>query len=235
MLRSVWEDMRAGAEIDIETHEFPIDIVTQENDLNAQLKVPTKKGGATISKSSWEIGEGTFSRTTSSGTIEEEPYEDVITRLQVKKDKIEMGVLLSENIESDKNRVKKEHLRKNMSTERTIRIKMHEITDVRVNTFGDLGKRKPGISFETNEDVYKIGFFADTGLLSESTKFNKGWIPDVINRIQSRSNQEEPPQNIDEGNTDAIDKIERLKKLHDEGVLSDTEFEEKKTELLDDV
>ncbi|MDZ7688805.1 MAG: SHOCT domain-containing protein [Halobacteriales archaeon] len=238
-LKNTWERMRAGAEIDIEPHGFPIDIVTPRNDLNAQLKVPTKKEGATISKSGWEIGEGTLSRTTSSGTIEEESYEDIVTRLRIKENNIELGVLLSEDVDSDKLQIINKYSSTGTDPKRKIRIGMGEITDVREDTFnqGSSTKQKPGLSFETADDVYQLGFFANTGLLSKSTNFNEEWIPDVVEQIRSRSNQEEAQesQNIDDQDSDAIDKIERLKKLHEEGVLSDSEFEEKKADLLDDV
>jgi hypothetical protein len=223
-IKKWWEEAASETEIDIDTEEFPIEVISseqsvQERNLWARLHVPTKKDGATFSQSGWKVGDGTLSRTTTSGTIEEDMYKDHVALLNIKKDEIEIGVLLSDDVGS----VSSRHDLVNQSgPERTIRIPMTEITDVKYSGMdaGGYFETFPGFSFETTDDLYKLGFYAPNSL-TDRTDIEEGWIEEIVERVQTQSDKQ-----VSDG--DAIEKIERLKNLHEKGALSDAEFENKK-------
>lgn len=220
------------AEIDVDTESFPIEVVTPDNDLVAELTVPTQKEGATISQSGWNVGGDTIRRTTSKGTVEAEPYEDVVAELRVLEDEIELGVLLESGFEA-----MWEAKKESVVPERTIRIGLAEVTDVRhSNTEPDdqsaLTKQHPELVFETASDVYKLSFRADNGALGNSSDFDGRWVADLADVIREESADRSPEDEA--SGADVIDQLERLKALHDEGALTDEEFEQQKTDLLDD-
>jgi len=210
-------------DVSVATSAFPIDVITAENDLYGKLTVPTQKEGATISQSGWRIGGDTIARTTSSGTVEENPYKDMITRLRVHEDEIELGVMLDTGMQA------KSGAMNGKPPERTMRIPIGEITDVRTQQIN----RHPGFAFETEEDVYKIAVQANEGVLTASHDFESQWVERLVERI--RENSEKHSASDEGGRENAVGQIERLKELHDDGALTDQEFESKKQELLDDV
>jgi len=183
-----------------------------------------------VSQSGWKLGDGTLSRTTSSGIIEEETYEDIVPLLRIKKNEIEIGVLLSDD--SDSLSERKAALGET-GPERNIRIPIGEITDVReggieLNEFITI----PGFTFEIANDVYKLGFIVPTKAVLKSNT-EKEWVSEVVEKIRTQS--EKQVSDGDAHDDDAVEKLERLKDLHDKGALSDAEFEEKKDWLLDDI
>lgn len=164
-----------GTPVDAST--FPVEIVTAEGGLFGELTVPTQSDGATISQSGWRVGGDTIARTTSSGTVEEESYEDLITRLRVLEDEIEMGVLLEDGYKAVND------AKNGAQPNRTIRISLEDITDVRTGS----GGRDPGFTFETEEDVYQVELHNYNGLLSDSGDFETGWIDELVDAIEERS------------------------------------------------
>jgi hypothetical protein len=166
-----------GTPVDVDASTFPVDIVTAEGDLFGELTVPTQSDGATISQSGWRIGGDTIARTTSSGTVEEESYEDLITRLRVLGDEIEMGVLLDDGYKAINDG------KKGAQPIRTFRIGLEDITDVRAGS----GGRDPGFTFETEEDVYQVELHNYNGLLSASGDFETEWIDELVDAIEERS------------------------------------------------
>jgi len=227
-IKNWWEDLTSETEVEINTNQYPIDIVTPQTELNAHLYVPTKSDGATISQSGWEIGGGTITGTTSSGSIDENIYKDNISLLSIKKDEIEVGVLLSDDVSSySKNGEEIDET----EPERVIRIPTHEITDVRNKSIEHGYNTFPGFTFETADEVYKIGFFTTIWLTDGvSTNIEDNWIQGVVENIRTLSEKQESA-----GEEDAMGKLERLNELHKKGALSDAEFEEKKEDLLDDI
>jgi len=208
---------------DVDPSSFPIEVMTDENDLFGELTVPTQKQGAIISQSGWKIGGDTISRTTSSGTVEEESYEDYISRLEIREDTIVMGVML------DDSRNAKVLAERNENPERTIRISLSDVTDVRKEA---LNRKNPGIVFETEDDVYKIAIHVHNKIIEDSSKFDSSWVDGVIDAIRTQSNKLASEEG---GDADSIDQLERLKSLHDDGALSDEEFEEKKADILEEM
>jgi len=168
-----------GSSVDVDASTFPVEIVTAESDLFGELTVPTQSDGATITQSGWRVGGDTFARTTSSGTVEEEPYEDLITRLRVLEDEIEMGVLLDDGYKAIND------AKKGAQPTRTIRISLDDITDVRTGS----GARDPGFTFETADDVYQVELHNYNGLLSASGDFETGWLDELVDAIEERSDR----------------------------------------------
>lgn len=172
----------AGVDTGVDPSTFPVDIVTGDNGLFGNLNVPTQSDGATISQSGWRVGGDTIARTTSSGTVEEESYSDMLTRLRVLEDEIELGVMLDDDYQSIS-------AAKDGSTpNRTIRISMEDITDVRTGPGGG----NPGFTFETADDVYQIELHLDNGTLSDSSNFQSGWIDALVEAIREESAREDP-------------------------------------------
>lgn len=142
-----------------------MELITSDNEYYARLIVPTQSDGATFSTKGWNVGGDTISRTTSKGSIEEEPYEDYVSRLFIHSDHIEIGVMLGTD-GLKQNRSKGGNL---SQPERTIRLDISEITDVRKGKIGDMTGR-PALVFETAEDVYKFKIVktgASKGLLKK--------------------------------------------------------------------
>jgi hypothetical protein len=171
-----------GTPVHVDASTFPVEIVTAEGPLFGELTVPTQSDGATISQSGWRVGGDTIARTTSSGTVEEDPYEDLITRLRVLEDEIEMGVLLDDGYKAIN------EAKKGAQPTRTIRISLEDITDVRAGS----GGRDPGFTFETAEDVYQIELHNYDGLLSASGDFETEWIDELVDAIEERSARADP-------------------------------------------
>lgn len=166
-----------GTPVNVDASTFPVEIVTAEGALFGELTVPTQSDGATITQSGWRVGGDTIARTTSSGTVEEEPYEDLITRLRVLEDEVEMGVLLEDGYKAIND------AKNGAQPNRTIRISLEDITDVRTGS----GGRDPGFTFETADDVYQIELHNYNGLLSASGDFETEWIDELVDAIEERS------------------------------------------------
>lgn len=168
-----------GSPVDVDASTFPVETVTGESDLFGELTVPTQSDGATITQSGWRVGGDTIARTTSSGTVEEEPYEDLITRLRVLEDEIEMGVLLDDGYKAIND------AKNGAQPTRTIRMSLEDITDVRTGS----GGRDPGFTFETADDVYQVELHNYNGLLSASGDFETEWIAELVDAIEERSDR----------------------------------------------
>lgn len=223
----------------------PLKLITQDNSYGAELVVPTRSDGATLSKSGWEIGGDTISRTTSKGKIEEEVYEDIVHTFIVHEDHIEMGVMM----ETGTNVLGKVVQGKRDGPKRTIRIPMADVTDVRTekvggqeNAFGgDRLNSKEGIAFETPEDVYQMVIYTLRNSGGILNRFLYGSLIVVEGKKRDRT-IEKIEENIgpairnenSSGQSKSIaDDLERLKDLHNSGVLTDDEFRDAKNRLLD--
>jgi len=86
----------------------------------------------------------------------------------------------------------------------------------------DTGLVKKRITLQTMGATYHI----------EADEPRKDEVRDVTRFVRQKLGESN-----DSGSTEdsALDKIEQLRDLHDDGVLSDEEFEEKKQQLLDDI
>lgn len=205
-----------------------INIITEDNGRYARLIVPTQKSGATFSSGGWNFGTENIKKTTSKGKIVENHLEDFATRFVVKEDQIELGVMLVEETRGWGG-VTTGQKYKGKSPEQTLRINTSDITDVRQETIEGL----PGITFETQEDVYKLKIqhsgYEDTQPFEEDIRK----ATELIDENKSDNGSE--PESQSSAPEDNITKLERLADLNEQGILSDDEFEEKKSELLDDI
>jgi len=60
-------------------------------------------------------------------------------------------------------------------------------------------------------------------------------LEEAMNFVRDRVKSQTTSDSDDNESTSALDKLEQLKQLHDDGVITEEEFEEKKTELLEDI
>jgi len=219
-------------------------VITEDNQVAAKLYVPTRSDGATISQSGWEIGGDTISRTTSKGKVEEDEYEDIVSKFHICEDHILMGVMLESS-----NRTWVQVKRGNSDgPNRHIRIPYSDITDVRRDKVGGVktGNEKimqhDGFTFETSGDVYKfvlftkknnVGFFSS--LLKSSMKPVDGaTLDEIVERIESKAENAERSVNSAEVQDDSIaDELERIQELRDNGDLSEEEYEKAKKRILE--
>jgi hypothetical protein len=203
------------------TEDETFALISQYNEYYAKLIVPTQSEGASITQSGAVIGGDTFAVTSSSGTIEENPYEDYVTRFLVHSDHLEIGVLLGTGWG------KKGQAKKGKEPERNIRISIDEVTDLRRKKI----EAYPGLVFETPNDVYQLKVASNSGktpISAFGAKLNKTW--KIIEKRQNAlSNTSNTDGSSDEG---LVDELERLSDLHEKGVLTDEEFEQAKDRLL---
>ncbi|GAB7010068.1 PH domain-containing protein [Halorubrum trueperi] len=96
------------------------------------------------------------------------------------------------------------------------------ITSVDLDT-GLVNKR---ISLQTPGQTYHI----------EAQEPGKDQVREIVSFIREKiSEANEPDTVVAESEPDPLDRIEKLSELHEQGVISDEEFEEKRQSLLDEV
>lgn len=192
--------------------------------LYAKLIVPTKSSGATFTASGWSIGGDIVRRNTSKGELEEQPYENYVKKFVIYEDRVEIGITYGDmSIKSDN------------SINQTIKINLRDIYNVRKQRV----EGKIGFVFEAGEDVYQFklarkglgGKVKPTDARSAIIYLKKA----VKNTPEKSPNQTENTNSEDPEEGNAIEKLSRIKELHDEGVLTEEEFQEKKAELLDQI
>lgn len=211
--------------------ESNINVVTGENDLYARLIVPTQSDGATFSQSGTKVGGENFAVTSSSGTVEENSYEDYVTRFLVHDGMIEIGVLLNEGTVGAKRAAKQGE-----EPNRTIRISLNDVTDVRQEEV----KKYPGIIFETQSDVYQLKFAVSEGGGLVGKNFETAPLRKAVSAIESQ--MAGPSINRDDGSNSegtgaggksaVVEELQKLSDLHEKGALSDKEFQNAKDKLL---
>lgn len=96
------------------------------------------------------------------------------------------------------------------------------ITNVNLNS----GLTSTRLSIQTKSATYHLS------VTQTKQKQGVNEIQDAVKYIRDRRNRE---NNSNTTSDDPLDRIEKLKSLHEDGVLSDEEFEEKKESLLDEV
>lgn len=96
------------------------------------------------------------------------------------------------------------------------------ITNVNLNS----GLTSTRLSIQTKSATYHCS------VSKSKRKFGKGEVTDAVEYLRERRNRVNEP---DTTSDDPLDRIEKLKSLHEDGVLTDEEFEEKKESLLDEV
>jgi hypothetical protein len=79
---------------------------------------------------------------------------------------------------------------------------------------------------------HTVTVYTDTGVYDISTGYYPPGAEHIREYIMSKIETAEPSSQDEES---AIDKIEKLADLRDDGVLTDEEFEEKKSDLLDEI
>jgi len=146
-------------------------VVTGENQLFAKLIVPTQSDGASF------VQLGTDN--VSAGKIETENREVYVTRLRVHEDHLEMGVAIQDKI----SRPPQMKAREGDPPDRTIRIPMEDITDVRQEQV----EGYPGLAFETVSDLYrvKIASYTEHPLIPPPLMIEKEFDPTPISRAVS--------------------------------------------------
>jgi len=220
-----------------------MELVTPENPYAAKLTLPTRSDGATISKNGWEIGGDTITRTTTKGRVEGEPYKDIISKLIIHEDHIEIGLLLK----TSRLAFREVFKGKANGPKRTLHIPLTDITEIRKQA--DTNQIEYGNNlnpqtfvFETAEDVYKIALYS----YDKESDFIKTVLSDSMPNLEEpiekavekvRKNMEEPVYSKKKSttqNNSIADDLERIKELHDKGVLTDEEFSKAKNRLLED-
>lgn len=96
------------------------------------------------------------------------------------------------------------------------------ITNVNLNS----GLTSTRLSIQTKSATYHCS------VSKSKREFSKNEVTNAVEYLRERRNR------VNESGTtsdDPLDRIEKLKSLHEDGVLSDEEFEEKKESLLDEV
>lgn len=220
------KDVRIKSKKPKNEDEYPKKIIYYSTGANkklyAKLIVPTKSSGATFTASGWSIGGDIVRRNTSKGEIGEQPYENYVKKFVIYEDRVEIGITFGDmSIKSDN------------SINQTIKLNLIDIYNIRKQRVGG----KIGFVFEANGDVYQFklarkglgGRTKPTDARSAMIHLKKA----VRNAPEQTSNQTKNTKSEDQEEGDAIEKLSRIKELHDEGVLTDEEFQEKKAELLD--
>lgn len=88
----------------------------------------------------------------------------------------------------------------------------------------DTGLLKKRLSLKTNSQAYHI----------EIDKPGKDECREIVKFLRDKV-EESQQTTVSSSEPDPTEQLQRLKELHDDGVLSDEEFEEKKEELLDKI
>lgn len=185
----------------------------------AKLTVPTKSSGATFTSQGWNIGGDIVRRTSSKGQIEEESWENYVKKLVIFEDHLQIGVTYGDMSITSDNRIKQ-----------NIRIDLREITDVR--------EGMKSFEFETPEDVYQfklgkkgVASMADPAVAQKAVQKIKKAVRDAPKPEKTDSNTESTTSS----EPDPMEKLSKIKKLNDQDVITEEEFEEKKKELLDQI
>jgi hypothetical protein len=208
--------------------QYPKDIINLSNRVNnslyAKLIVPTKSSGATFTASGWNIGGDVVRRTTSKGTVEEEPWENYVRKLIVHEDHVEIGITYGDLSLTSDNRVNQ-----------TIRIDLVDIAGIRKQG----GEGTTGFMFETAKDVYQCRLsrrgLAGSAKSSDASEAVRHLKNAVKNGSESEETEPESEGSEEPSEDDAIDKLSRIKELYDDGVITEEEFEDKKEDLLDEI
>ena len=175
-----------------------------------------------------EVGGDTFSVGSSTGKVEEDIYEDYVTRFLVHEDYIEIGVLLEADGFSSVNKLE---AKQGEDPDRTFRIETSSITDVRREKV----ERYPGIAFETADDLYKLKLATTEGGFASSSKdFDTATLEEAIEKIKENMTEEFGKIEDSSSNSGSlVEELERLADLHESGALSDKEFQQAKDDLLE--
>jgi hypothetical protein len=89
-------------------------------------------------------------------------------------------------------------------------------------------RRKDGFSLDVNGTVYSV--------TSIGTKtINSSEVRSAINNLQENIKSRIHDDNVRQNNDDITSRLRNLKSLYDEGILSDTEYDSKKAELLEEL
>jgi hypothetical protein len=205
------------------------ELVTEDNDMYAKLIIPTQSQGATFSKSSVSTSVDRYSLSSGGGSVEEDRYEEYVSRLAVDSEKVSIGLLLSNSTNLPKRQAKK-----GASPDKTIHIPTTKITDARTE------ETQTGtytvLAFETSDDLYQLKF-SMSGMFQGGLEVDSEQIQRAVDTIQKHMSDTEfgsGTNDTDTSNTDSLtDELERLAELNEDGALSDEEFQAAKDELLD--
>jgi hypothetical protein len=208
-------------------------LITADNDLYGKLIIPTQSEGATINQTTVGARGSTFSVSSSGGSVKQDDYENYITRFRASSEHIELGLVLYNEI--DPFNPGKMDAKRGLEPDRTLRIPMGEITDVRQTKV----ETHPGIVFETTEDVYQCKVAVNNGRLSSSKNFDTRPLERAAELTKqemggpSTTSETHSTEDSSTDSTSLTDELERLADLHERGALSDEEFEQAKRDLLD--
>lgn len=87
-------------------------------------------------------------------------------------------------------------------------------------------QQREGIVIEAGSKTFRVeGIIHDE--LYEASEF-------LSEKIKQFEENDDSPSNEEDNSTDSVDKIRELKQLHEDGILTDEEFQSKKEELLED-
>lgn len=211
ILNTETKEPKSKGDIDDTVQVSPIELVKKDDHRSNTITIPTRSSGARFTSKGWSLG-GAVRRSSAKGRVEEEPFEETFDKLIIHEDIIEIGIV------TNVKRWTKE------SKERTMRIDISDVTDVR---------QEDGLKFifETAEDLFEFSFSnnnSNQNLVSKATIY-------LEKRINEKTDYDGKSDEETRRGEDRISQLERLSELHEKGVLSDEEFESKKSELLDDI
>lgn len=189
--------------------KFPVEVVGKGE--MAKLRILDRNlGEAEIRSKGWEIGP----RSWSSGKIEKASYETDLHQYQIKEDGIRL-------VAGDPDG--------GPSSTQVISRAFDQIHSVDFATEKHtLSQSKAITVFHTNSGIYRIEFVPKLGNVSLDT------ISKVTNYLDSRITQRNDSESKEVETTDNASKIRKLAELRGDDIITQEEFEDKKSELLED-
>ncbi|GAA0219969.1 SHOCT domain-containing protein [Halobaculum roseum] len=201
-----------------------IQVITPDNKLFAKLIIPTMSGGKSISQV--EMGN------ISGGSVTNESQIDYVNNLIIHRDHIEIGVILFDNF--NWNITGRMNVKTESSPNRTIRVGMENVTEIK----REMIKHHPGLIFETDDHVFNFKFAESISKFQSTSNFDETIINEAYYMIKNQMGGGNFKQGIESGednpkDSSLTDELERLKQLHDEGDLNESEYEKAKNKLLE--
>ncbi|MFQ3477444.1 SHOCT domain-containing protein, partial [Halonotius sp. F2-221B] len=111
--------------------------------------------------------------------------------------------------------------------------------DIHLSEIGNVFKQQNGLIIEVAGTTFRMGDLPSDAKVSEAVSYIKDHMTSSEEEVEDTSSAEKDEnENKDEyadsANVDTAEKLRELKGLHEDGILTDEEFETKKEELLDD-
>jgi hypothetical protein len=113
--------------------------------------------------------------------------------------------------------------------------------DIHLSEIGNVFKQQNGLIIEVAGTTFRMGDLPSDAKVSEAVSYIKDHmtsseeeVEDTSSAEKDENENENKDEYADSANVDTAEKLRELKGLHEDGILTDEEFETKKEELLDD-